>query len=1172
MGKKDSPAFGQCKEENIDSDYILKGSGKAASEQAAEQNKNETEQNMESTSCADPVNFITGEVITRETDFTLPGRIPFVWIRQYGSHSDLDGVCGTGWETPADARLSFKSDGVVVFNDGISRSGLVFEKKPYEGPVQDFAHGALLSEDETDYLVSLKSGFTYHFEKLDDSVHDELPLKYIEDTFNNTLRFKRESGVLQEISDDTGRKLIFETSGHRITRITLHHPDEALPRLLARYEYDTKGNLVAAYDALDVPHRYVYRDHLLLRHQYRTGIAFYYEYDHYTPKGKCIHAYGDNGLFDYRFEYLNYKTNITNSLGFTRSYFWDPYSLPSVRIEHNGARTRYKYDLRQRPIGLIDPLGNEITYKYDTAGNLLKAILPNDAVFSIEYDEENNPTRIIDPMKKEWRQEWKNKRLIKRISPGRAQTTYDYNEKGDLIAVTDALGNTTHIAPDPYGNTTAIEDAMGGKTHLKFDPLGNVLRITDPRGYATYYTYDAKSRLIQVDKPGGHQVYCAYNEEDDLIRYTDEAGQVTTLEYVGLGEVSKRTNPDGSIVSYTYDTEAQLIEVSNEKNQSYRFIRDHIGQIVEEIDYWGQSKKYAYDKAGRLSKAIDALDKKTHYELDPLGRVQQVWFDTGVTETFQYDLSGNLIRHSNLDMWVERVFDDENQLIEETQGDFTIRYEYDAVGNRIRRLTSYGNDIDYEYDNTYLPKAIWINNKKRIQIERDITGAPVKENLSGHIQKEYAYTNEGYLSHQRISSTLADTFIERKYTYDKTGNLTTKVDNRKGVNIFITDPMGRIARHVNPEGKVKDYLHDPAGNLLREKSIDKEAREEVYEDTLYRFDASGNLISRQTGSDPAMRFQWGENNRLASTFTDHGIVAEMLYDAIGRRISKKTQEGTTTFAWDGDRLVADNVGGDSPREFVYYPGTFEPVAAIGKNREIFYFHNDVVGLPHEVSDEKGNVVWSAEFDALGGITKLHECSFDNPLRLQGQYADDEIGLYYNRHRYYDPCSGEFVSQDLLGLWPGPNVYEYAFNIFRWIDPFGLACKVDYPGNIVLRALAPEQIENVVQGKGILKPKPAHRTTPTQHVAGTKHSRNPWTSATRSSESANFFATHGGKRPANPIVKIDLSKIDPENILDVSSSENAAMHLKTPFTRNAASFHREVLIKGDIPPDAIQLIE
>ncbi|MDD1789237.1 RHS repeat-associated core domain-containing protein [Burkholderia gladioli pv. gladioli] len=52
-------------------------------------------------------------------------------------------------------------------------------------------------------------------------------------------------------------------------------------------------------------------------------------------------------------------------------------------------------------------------------------------------------------------------------------------------------------------------------------------------------------------------------------------------------------------------------------------------------------------------------------------------------------------------------------------------------------------------------------------------------------------------------------------------------------------------------------------------------------------------------------------------------------------------------------------------------------------------------------------------------------------------------MHYNRHRYYDPASGRFVSKDPIGLEGGINVYQYAPNPTGWIDPLGLArCPCD----------------------------------------------------------------------------------------------------------------------------------
>jgi RHS repeat-associated protein len=59
------------------------------------------------------------------------------------------------------------------------------------------------------------------------------------------------------------------------------------------------------------------------------------------------------------------------------------------------------------------------------------------------------------------------------------------------------------------------------------------------------------------------------------------------------------------------------------------------------------------------------------------------------------------------------------------------------------------------------------------------------------------------------------------------------------------------------------------------------------------------------------------------------------------------------------------------------------------------------------------------------------------LRFQGQYFDAETGLHYNRHRYYNPGAGRFLTPDPIKLAGGLNSYQYVPNPTGWVDPLGL---------------------------------------------------------------------------------------------------------------------------------------
>jgi RHS repeat-associated protein len=111
----------------------------------------------------------------------------------------------------------------------------------------------------------------------------------------------------------------------------------------------------------------------------------------------------------------------------------------------------------------------------------------------------------------------------------------------------------------------------------------------------------------------------------------------------------------------------------------------------------------------------------------------------------------------------------------------------------------------------------------------------------------------------------------------------------------------------------------------------------------------------------------------------------------------------------------------------------------------FYYHLDHLGTPQELTSYSGQIVWSARYNGYGKLTELQHGGgeqLDQPLRFQGQYHDLESGLHYNRHRYYNPETGRYLTPDPSKLVGGLNGYRYTLNPTGWVDPLGL---VDCPG-------------------------------------------------------------------------------------------------------------------------------
>ena len=110
-------------------------------------------------------------------------------------------------------------------------------------------------------------------------------------------------------------------------------------------------------------------------------------------------------------------------------------------------------------------------------------------------------------------------------------------------------------------------------------------------------------------------------------------------------------------------------------------------------------------------------------------------------------------------------------------------------------------------------------------------------------------------------------------------------------------------------------------------------------------------------------------------------------------------------------------------------------------------------------NQAGEAAWRQQTNLWSENIAEQPAQTDCDIRFQGQWFDEESGLHYNFHRYYDPQTGRYISNDPIGLEGASNTYAYVSNPLTWIDPFGLAgCnptparqarswqgKGDYPG-------------------------------------------------------------------------------------------------------------------------------
>ncbi|MCP4043056.1 MAG: hypothetical protein GY731_14060, partial [Gammaproteobacteria bacterium] len=185
-------------------------------------------------------------------------------------------------------------------------------------------------------------------------------------------------------------------------------------------------------------------------------------------------------------------------------------------------------------------------------------------------------------------------------------------------------------------------------------------------------------------------------------------------------------------------------------------------------------------------------------------------------------------------------------------------------------------------------------------------------------------------------------------------------------------------------------------------------------------------------------FQYNLENRLSEVNTG-STAASYYYDPAGRRLSKVVNGVRTWYHYSDEGLVAEfDDQGNLLRSYGWYPDgvwNTDPLLLSEADKHYFY-HNDHLDTPQQLTDLQGNIVWQAQYDSFGQVQISTELVTNN-FRFPGQYYDAESGLYYNWYRYYNPKTGRYLIADPIGLNGGINLYAYTYaDPVNWVDPYG----------------------------------------------------------------------------------------------------------------------------------------
>ncbi len=594
-------------------------------------------------------------------------------------------------------------------------------------------------------------------------------------------------------------------------------------------------------------------------------------------------------------------------------------------------------------------------------------------------------------------------------------------------------------------------------------------------GLSQYRAYDSRGQLIAVKDTQGHETRYEYNVAGDLTAVIAPDGSRNGTQYDAWGK-AVRTTQGGLTRSMEYDAAGRVIRLTSENGSHTTFRYDVLDRLIQETGFDGRTQRYHHDLTGKLIRSEDE-GLVTHWHYDEADRLTHRTVKGETAERWRYDERGWLTDISHISeghrVAVHYRYDEKGRLTGERQTvhhpqteallwQHETRHAYNAQGLANRCIPDSLPAVEWlTYGSGWLA-GMKLGDTPLVDFTRDRLHRETLRSF-GRYELTTAYTPAGQLQRQHLNS----------LQYDRHGRLTEKTDlipegvirtDDERTHRYHYDSQHRLVHYTRTqyaEPLVESrYLYDPLGRRVAKRVWRRErdltgwmSLSRKPQVTWYGWDGDRLTTIQNDRSRIQTIYQPGSFTPLIRVETATGELARTQRRSLADALQQSGGEDGGSVVFPPvlvqmlDRLeseiLADRVSEESRRWLASCGLTVEQMQnqmdpVYTPARKIHLYHCDHRGLPLALISTEGATAWCAEYDEWGNL--LNE---ENPhqlqqlIRLPGQQYDEESGLYYNRHRYYDPLQGRYITQDPIGLKGGWNLYTYPLSPVNSMDPLGL---------------------------------------------------------------------------------------------------------------------------------------